>query len=89
VTFAVLGYVGWGYWIAHCSEMAHLAPSSVPVAISLDLTALNIGVAIAAAVGGLIVDSWGANTLWMASVPFAAGALVLGLLTPTRSLETR
>jgi predicted MFS family arabinose efflux permease len=89
VTFAVLGYVGWGYWIAHCSEMAHLAPSSVPVAISLDLTALNIGVAIAAAVGGLIVDSWGANTLWMASLPFAAGALVLGLLTPTRSVETR
>lgn len=83
-TFAVLGYVGWAYWIAHCSEMAHLAPSSVPVAISLDLTALNIGVAIAAAVGGAIVDNWGANALAMTSVPIAASALVLGLLTPAQ-----
>jgi predicted MFS family arabinose efflux permease len=87
VTFGVLGYLGWGYWIAHCSEMAHLAPSSVPVAISLDLTALNIGVAIAAAVGGAIVDGWGANVLGLACVPLAVAALVAGLMTPTRAAD--
>jgi predicted MFS family arabinose efflux permease len=86
-TFGVLGYIGWGYWIAHCSEMAHLAPTSVPVAISLNLTALNVGVAIAAVVGGAIVDTWGANALGFAAVPIAVGALVLALVTPGRAAQ--
>lgn len=88
VTFGVLGYVGWAYWIAHCSEMAHLAPSSVPVAISFDLTALNLGVAVAAVVGGAIVDGWGPNLVGVACVPVAVAALVVGLLTPTRAEAT-
>jgi predicted MFS family arabinose efflux permease len=76
---AVQGYVGWGYWIAHCSQMAHLAPSSVPVAISLDMAALNIGMAIAAAAGGLVVDNWGAVALPYSGAPFAVLALVVWL----------
>jgi predicted MFS family arabinose efflux permease len=84
-TYGLLGYIGWGYWISHCSEMAHLAPTSVPVAISLNLTALNVGVAIAAAVGGAMVDGWGANALGLVSVPIAVAALVLALVTPERA----
>ena len=76
---AVQGYVGWGYWIAHCSQMAHLAPSSVPVAISLDMAALNIGMALAAAAGGIVVDRWGANALAYAGAPFAILALIVWL----------
>jgi predicted MFS family arabinose efflux permease len=86
-TYGALGYLGWAFWIAHCSEMAHLAPTSVPVAISLNLTALNVGVAIAAAVGGVIVDAWGANALGFAGVPIAVGALLLVLATPRRVAE--
>ena len=86
-TFGVLGYIGWGYWIAHCSEMAHLAPTSVPVVMSLNLTALNVGVAIAAVVGGAIVDAWGANALGFAAVPIAVIALALALVTPARAEE--
>jgi len=85
--FGVLGYIGWGYWIAHCSEMAHLAPTSVPVVMSLNLTALNVGVAIAAVVGGVIVDAWGANALGFAAVPIAVVALALALVTPARAEE--
>jgi predicted MFS family arabinose efflux permease len=79
VVFAVQGYVGWGYWIAHCSQMAHLAPSSVPVAISLDMAALNIGMALAALLGGIVVDNWGAVALPYAGAPFAVLALVVWL----------
>jgi predicted MFS family arabinose efflux permease len=75
----IFGYVGWGYWIAHCSAIADLAPNSVPLAISLNLTALNLGVAIAAAVGGLIVDRVGATALAPVSVPFVLAALLLAL----------
>jgi MFS transporter, DHA1 family, inner membrane transport protein len=77
--FAIQGYLGWSYWIAHCSQMAHLAPSSVPVAISLDMAALNIGMAIAAAAGGFVVDNWGASALPYAGAPFAVLALVIWL----------
>ncbi len=79
VVFAVQGYVGWGYWIAHCSQMAHLAPSSVPVAISLDMAALNIGMALAALAGGIVVDNWGAVALPYTGAPFAILALVVWL----------
>ena len=67
--------------------MAHLAPTSVPVAISLNLTALNVGVAIAAMVGGAVVDAWGANAFGFVSVPVALGALGLALATPARARE--
>ena len=85
VLYGMLAYVAWGYWIAHCSEMAHLAPNSVPVAISLNLTAFNVGVAIAAGLGGTVVDGWGAHALAYVGVPIAVVALGLAILTPTRA----
>lgn len=84
VDMAVIGYCGWAYWIAHCSQMAHLAPSSVPVAISLNLTALNIGVAIAAAVGGAVLDHWGANMLSIVAIPVGVAGLAVWLMIPDR-----
>jgi predicted MFS family arabinose efflux permease len=83
--FAVQSYVGWGYWIAHCSQMAHLAPSSVPVVISLNMSAMNLGMALAAAAGGLVVDHWGANALPLAGVPVVVAALALWLATANRA----
>lgn len=75
--FAVFGFFGWGYWIAHCSQMAHLAPTSVPVAISLDMAALNIAIALAAVVGGFIVDHWGVGVVPMVSIPLCLAAMVV------------
>ena len=76
-TYVLFGYLGWGYWIAHCSQMAHLAPTSVPLAISLDMSALNVGVAIAGVAGGLVVDHWGAGILPILGVPIALVAIVI------------
>lgn len=84
VAMAVIGYCGWAFWIAHCSQMAHLAPSSVPVAISLNLTALNLGVAIAAAVGGIVLDRWGANMLSIVAIPFGIAGVAVWLMIPGR-----
>ena len=82
VAFPALGYIGWAYWIAHCSQMAHLAPSAVTVAISLDMAAMNFGVALAAAAGGAIVDRWGAWALPYAGVPIGIAALAVWLAMP-------
>ena len=79
---AVQAYVGWGFWIAHCSQMARLAPTSVPVAISLDMAAMNIGMAISAAAGGVVVDTWGAGALPIVGIPVLIVALVIWLTIP-------
>ena len=49
VAFAIHAYVVWTFSIAVQSQLAHLAPSSVPVAISLNMSGFNIAMAIAAA----------------------------------------
>jgi len=54
------GVVGWGFWAAQSGHLSELASKSVSFAISLNLTALNIGVALTALVGGVLVDNGGA-----------------------------
>lgn len=82
LTLGLQGYVGWAYSIAISSQMAHLAPSSVPVAISLNMAAMNIGMAIAAAAGGFLVDTWGAAILPYAGAPVVLIALAIWLAVP-------
>ena len=77
------GYVIWAFTIAVASQLAHLAPKSVPVAISLNMSAFNIGMAIAAAAGGIIADSFGAGVLPIAGVPMVMAALLVWRLVPT------
>jgi predicted MFS family arabinose efflux permease len=80
VVFGVHAYVVWTFSIAVASQLAHLAPSSVPVAISLNMSGFNIAMAIAAAAGGVIVDSWGASVLALAGVPLVLAALAIWVL---------
>jgi predicted MFS family arabinose efflux permease len=84
-TVVVGGYVGPAYGIVVGSELAHLAPSSVPVAISLNMSAFSIAAAVAAAGGGVIVDAWGASALAVAGVPPVLGALAIWLTTGRRA----
>jgi predicted MFS family arabinose efflux permease len=82
LTLGVQSYVVWAYSIAVASEMTHLAPSSVPVAISLNMSAFNIAMAISAAVGGIVVDTWGAGALPYAGAPMVIVAIVMWLASP-------
>ncbi len=75
--FVAHAYVVWTFSIAVQSELAHLAPSSVPVAISLNMSAFNIAMAIAAAGGGVIVDAWGAGVVALAGVPLVVASLAI------------
>lgn len=82
--FAVHAFVVWAFSIAVASEMAHLAPSSVPVAITLNMSGFNIAMAIAAAAGGVIVDAWGTSVLALAGMPLVAGALGIWVMMGRR-----
>lgn len=78
------GYVGPGYAIVVASELAHLAPSSVPVAISLNMSAFSIAVAVAAGTGGAIVDAWGASALALGGILPVLGALAIWIAIDSR-----
>lgn len=81
LTTGVLGFVGWGFWPAQSSRIAGLAPDDAPLALSLNGTALNIGVALCATIGGATVDSIGAGSIAFVCIPFALAAVLLAVLS--------
>jgi predicted MFS family arabinose efflux permease len=82
LTVGAQGFVVRTYSIAVASHMAQIAPGAVPVAISLNMSAFMIGMAVAAAVGGVVVDSWGAIALPMIGAPLVAVALLVWRSVP-------
>jgi predicted MFS family arabinose efflux permease len=70
------GFVGWSFWPSQSSLIATLSPAAPALAISLSMTALNIGVALAARVGGIVVDNASVIWLGLAGIPFAVAAFV-------------
>lgn len=77
------GFVGWGYWPSQSSLIAGLSPGAPALAISLSMTALNIGVALAARIGGVVVDNVSVVWLGLVGAPFALAAfLALIFLLP-------
>jgi predicted MFS family arabinose efflux permease len=77
LTVGAQGFVTRTYSIAVGSHIAHIAASVVPVAISLNMSAMMIGMAVAAAVGGIVIDSFGAMTLPLIGAPLIALALLM------------
>ena len=75
------------YSIAVASHMAQIAPSAVPVAISLNMSAFQIGMAIAAAIGGVLLDSLGAMTLPLLGAPLVALSLLIWRRVPEGERE--
>jgi len=82
LTVGAQGFVVRTYSIAVASHMAQIAPGAVPVAISLNMSAFMIGMAVAAAVGGVVVDNWGAIALPMIGAPLVAVALLVWRTVP-------
>ena len=82
LTVAVQGFFVRTYSIAVASHMAQIVPGAVPVAISLNMSAFQIGMAVAAGVGGVVLDGFGAMTLPLIGVPLVLVALVMWRTVP-------
>ncbi|HEX3778399.1 MAG TPA: MFS transporter [Pseudonocardiaceae bacterium] len=87
VFVAVWGVVGWAFVPAQqysliATERAELAP----ILLSLNGSAMYIGIAAGSAVGGFVTASFGPDRLWLFATAFAAVGLVLALV---RSLQAR
>jgi len=82
LTVGAQGFVVRTYSIAVASHVAQIAPGVVPVAISLNMSAFMIGMAVAAALGGIVVDHWGAMALPLIGVPLVVASLLVWRTVP-------
>ncbi|WP_417308183.1 MFS transporter [Devosia sp.] len=82
LTVATQGFFVRTYSISVASHLAQIVPGAVPVAISLNMSAFMIGMAVAAAVGGLVLDNLGALALPLIGVPLVAVALLIWRTVP-------
>jgi predicted MFS family arabinose efflux permease len=80
VVLAILGMVGWALFGALLNILGALAPREVPLVISLNLTAGSFGGAIAAYLGGLTIERFGAASLGLLGAAFTIAALGLALV---------
>jgi predicted MFS family arabinose efflux permease len=89
LTVGAQGFVGRTYVIAVASHMAQIAPGAVPVAISLNMSAFMIGMALAAALGGIVVDSFGALALPLIGCLLVGLSLLIWRRVPEGGCEPR
>lgn len=80
MAMGIAGFIGWGFWPAQSSRIVGLAAGVAPLALALNGTALNAGVALSAAIGSFTIDNMGAWGIPLASLPFAIVALFLAFL---------
>lgn len=76
---ALLGMVGWALFGALLNILAALAPREVPLVISLNLSAGSFGGAIAAYLGGIAIERFGATSIGLLGAAFTVAALALAL----------
>jgi predicted MFS family arabinose efflux permease len=69
------GIVGWGFLPAQVSRLVSLAPSAAPLVLSLNGSALYLGSAAGAFVGGLVLQFAGPNELGIAGALFPLAGL--------------
>ena len=74
------GLTGWGIFACMLAILAGRAPQAVPLAISLNLTATNVGAALAALVGGFALDHFGASSIGLVGAIFPLMALGVAIL---------
>lgn len=89
VAIIVWGALGWAFMPIQQARLAAAAPTMVPVVLSLNGSAIYIGVAIGSFLGGEVVERGGAlNTPWIGVVCTMLILLVLSFTgRPTRALS--
>jgi predicted MFS family arabinose efflux permease len=84
----VWGAVGWGFVPPQQHRLIRLAPSAAPIVLSLNASAMYLGIGAGAALGGLVAARAGAGWLWLLATACAA-ASVLVLVVPLRAANRR
>jgi predicted MFS family arabinose efflux permease len=79
------GALTWGFFPGQLLRLAALAPGSVPLVASLNLTASNVGGAVASLSGGVALQQWGLVGIGCGGAAIALLALAVTLLVRSPS----
>jgi predicted MFS family arabinose efflux permease len=71
------GAAAWGFVIAVQHRLVGLAVGPPPVVLALNSSAVQLGFAAGALLGGIVVDTAGADRLWLLAVACCAAGLTL------------
>ncbi|MFF3324131.1 MFS transporter [Streptomyces sp. NPDC002889] len=71
------GIAAWGLIPAQQHRLIGLAAGSAPLVLALNSSAVQLGCAAGALFGGLVVDTFGADRLWMIAVACCGAALAV------------
>jgi predicted MFS family arabinose efflux permease len=85
VVVLVWGLAAFAFVPAQQHRLLGLADAPAPLVLALNSSAINLGFAVGALLGGLVVDAGGAGRLWIVAATCCAAALALhGALTHRR-----
>ncbi|GAA1854632.1 MFS transporter [Pseudonocardia ailaonensis] len=77
----VWGITGWAFLPAQQHKLVGLLPAEAPLVISLNSSAVYVGIAAGAATGGAVLAGAGAGALWIAAAACGAAALAVHVLS--------
>lgn len=81
----VWGIVGWAFLPAQQHSMIADAPPELsPMLLSLNGSAMYLGIALGSAIGGVVISALGAGHIWIFATAFAAVGLALSFVRHTR-----
>ncbi|MCX8282368.1 MFS transporter [Phyllobacterium sp. 0TCS1.6C] len=79
------GVIAWMFAPAQASRILSIAPESAPLALSLNYSALYLGVAIGSMIGGVVIAEFGLQQLgWIGAIFPVLGLAVMRLARSTR-----
>ena len=80
------GVAAWGFVPAQQHRLMGLGSGSAPLLLALNSSAIHLGFAAGALLGGLVIDAAGADSLWMLAVACCGAGLILHM-TLTREVQ--
>lgn len=83
------GFAGWGFVPGQQHRLLELRAGPAPFVLALHSSAIQLGFAVGALIGGLIIDTAGPGSVWIVAVACGAAGLVLHIcqLLPRKPLN--
>jgi len=75
---ALWGFAGWGFGPAQAVRLIRLAPERAPMTLSLNASAIYLGIAAGSGLGGVAIELFGVGTVgWVGAACQLAGLMLL------------
>ena len=80
VAMFVWGFAGWMYLVPQQTRLINLSERTGPFTVSLNSSALYLGIGLSGVIGGWVIGGFGIDYLALATIPFALVAILFGVV---------